>query len=93
MVDRSVISKHLKNIYISRELEEISTCADFAQVQKEGERNNSTNLTCYIMQARLAMLLRWPLPKRNMPRLAKFKTVISFQILTNCCLNLASNPR
>ena len=31
-VDRSVITKHLKNIYQSKELSENSTCANFAQV-------------------------------------------------------------
>lgn len=31
-VDRSVITKHLKNIYTSGELIEDSTCAKFAQV-------------------------------------------------------------
>ena len=32
-VDRSVVTKHLKNIYESGELAEDSTCANFAQVQ------------------------------------------------------------
>ena len=31
-VDRSVITKHLKNIFDEGELSEISTCANFAQV-------------------------------------------------------------
>ncbi len=31
-VDRSVVTKHLKNIYESKELLEKSTCANFAQV-------------------------------------------------------------
>ena len=31
-VDRSVVTKHLKNIYESGELSEESTCANFAQV-------------------------------------------------------------
>ena len=35
--DRSVISKHINNILKERELED-STCAFFAQVQKEGDR-------------------------------------------------------
>lgn len=35
-VDRSVVTKHLKNIYESGELEETATSAKFAQVQKEG---------------------------------------------------------
>ena len=37
-VDRTVITKHLKNIYADLELEEKSTSAIFALVQKEGNR-------------------------------------------------------
>jgi len=37
-VDRSVISKHLQNIYKAGELEKESTCAKIAQVQMEGIR-------------------------------------------------------
>jgi len=36
--DKSVISRHIKNIYKSRELEEVATVAKIATVQKEGER-------------------------------------------------------
>jgi len=36
--DRSVITKHISNIYSEEELKEASTCAFFAQVQKEGDR-------------------------------------------------------
>lgn len=36
--DRTSIQKHISNIYKSRELSEKSTCAKFAQVQKEGNR-------------------------------------------------------
>jgi hypothetical protein len=35
-VDRSVVTKHLQNIYKSGELEKESTCAKNAQVQKGG---------------------------------------------------------
>ncbi len=38
-VDRSGIVKHISNIYKDEELEEKSTCAKIAQVQKEGTRN------------------------------------------------------
>ncbi len=34
-VDRSVISKHLKNIFESKELDKEATCAKFAQVRKK----------------------------------------------------------
>ena len=36
-VDRSVVTKHLKNIYESRELDEATTCANFAQVAANGK--------------------------------------------------------
>jgi hypothetical protein len=36
-VDRSVVTKHLKNIYESEELDENSTCANFAQVADNGK--------------------------------------------------------
>lgn len=36
-VDRSVVTKHLKNIFDSKELDENSTCANFAQVADNGK--------------------------------------------------------
>ena len=36
-VDRSVVTKHLKNIFESEELSEESTCANFAQVAGNGK--------------------------------------------------------
>lgn len=38
-IDRSGIVKHISNIYNDLELDESSTCANFAQVQKEGNRD------------------------------------------------------
>ena len=38
-IDRSGIVRHINNIYNDEELEENSTCAKIAQVQKEGKRN------------------------------------------------------
>ena len=40
-VDRSVISRHIRNIYRTGELLETSTCAKIAQVQQEGSRRIS----------------------------------------------------
>ena len=37
--DRSVIQRHIKNIFKEYELEQNSTCAKFAQVQNEGNRS------------------------------------------------------
>jgi hypothetical protein len=46
-VDRTVITKHLANIYESGELDKFSTSAKIAQVQKEGERNVSREIEYY----------------------------------------------
>jgi len=45
--DRSSITKHIKNIYETGELAEDSTCAIFAQVQKEGNRSIKRNVQYY----------------------------------------------
>lgn len=37
--DRSVIQRHIRNIFKENELEQNSTCAKFAQVQNEGNRS------------------------------------------------------
>ena len=37
-VDRTVVNRHIRNIYKSGELEETATCAKIAQVQNEGAR-------------------------------------------------------
>ena len=44
--DRSVISKHINNILKERELDD-STCAFFAHVQKEGDREVKRNIEYY----------------------------------------------
>ncbi len=36
--DRSVIQRHIKNIFKENELDQTSTCAKFAQVKNEGKR-------------------------------------------------------
>ena len=46
-VDRTVITKHINNIYNDDELEKNSTCAKIAQVQKEGTRNVKRNISYY----------------------------------------------
>lgn len=46
-VEKSTISEHIKNIYESGELEEISTVRNFRTVQKEGNRAVSRELIYY----------------------------------------------
>ncbi len=50
-VDRSVITRHLKNIYNDGELSKTSTCAKIAHVQKEGNREVKRQTTFYNLDA------------------------------------------
>jgi len=54
-VDRSVITKHLNNIYQENELKKESTCAIFAQVQIEGNRQVTRNIDFYNLDAIIAV--------------------------------------
>lgn len=45
--DRTSIVKHIKNIYESGELSEEATCAKIAQVQQEGKRKVTRNISYY----------------------------------------------
>lgn len=44
---RTNIIEHIKNIYEEEELEELSTCRNFRQVRKEGNRNVSRTIKLY----------------------------------------------
>jgi hypothetical protein len=50
-VDRTVVTKHLKNIYDSGELQKEATCAKIAQVQMEGSREVSRLIEFYNLDA------------------------------------------
>ena len=50
-IDRSDITKHLSNIYQEGELSKEATCAIFAQVQKEGNRQITRNIDFYNLDA------------------------------------------
>ncbi|MFR9543136.1 MAG: virulence RhuM family protein [Rikenellaceae bacterium] len=45
--NKSTISRHIKNIFETRELEPSATVANFATVQNEGTRKVERNITCY----------------------------------------------
>jgi len=49
------ITMHLKNVYQDGELEEISTCKDFLQVQKEGNRTIKRKIVMYSLEAIIAV--------------------------------------
>ena len=46
-IDRTVVTKHIKNIYSELELNEDSASANFALVQKEGNREITRNVLFY----------------------------------------------
>lgn len=50
-VDRSVINKHLNNIYTELELDKEATCAKIAQVQNEGGRQVKRQVDFYNLDA------------------------------------------
>jgi len=50
-VERSVVTKHLQNIFQEGELEKNSTCAKIAQVQTEGQRQVTRNMEFYNLDA------------------------------------------
>jgi hypothetical protein len=50
-VERSVVTKHLQNIFEDKELDKESTCAKIAQVQTEGNREVSRNIEFYNLDA------------------------------------------
>jgi len=45
--ERSVVTKHLRNVYNERELDSAATCAKFAQVQTEGPRTVTRDVDHY----------------------------------------------
>jgi len=53
--NRTSINRHISNIYNSEELEENSTCAKIAQVQKEGEREIKRNIKYYNLDLIIAV--------------------------------------
>jgi hypothetical protein len=50
-VDRSAVTKHLRNIFDDGELDEAVTSAKIAQVRVEGERRVTRELQCYDLNA------------------------------------------
>lgn len=53
--ERSVVTKHLSNIYQEEELNKEATCAKIAQVQVEGERQVSRKIEYYNLDAIIAV--------------------------------------
>ena len=55
-VDRTVITKHINNIYKEEELKESSTCAKIAHVQTEGNRNVKRAISYYNLDMTLSLV-------------------------------------
>ena len=53
--DRTSINRHISNIYKTEELEEKSTCAKIAQVQKEGDREIKRKIKYYNLDIIIAV--------------------------------------
>jgi len=54
-VDRTVVNRHIHNIYKTGELDEPSTCAKNAQVQKEGRRSITRQIPFYNLDVIIAV--------------------------------------
>ena len=54
-VDRTVVNRHIHNIYKTGELDEPSTCAKIAQVQKEGGRTITRQIPFYNLDMIIAV--------------------------------------
>ena len=54
-VDRTVVNRHIRNIYKGGELEETATCARIAQVQNEGTRRITRVISYYNLDIIIAV--------------------------------------
>jgi len=54
-VERSVVTKHIRNIYKDNEVDKSATCAKIAQVQKEGNRTVKRDVEFYNLDIILAV--------------------------------------
>ena len=79
-VERSVITKHLKNIYDSEELNRLATCAKFAQVQQEGNRTVRRELEYYNLDAIISVGYRVNSSKATQFRIWATNTLKEFII-------------
>lgn len=79
-VDRTVITKHIQNIYSEGELDKDSTSAKIAQVQTEGDRNVTRNLEYYNLDAIISVGYRVNSSKATQFRIWATKTLKEFII-------------
>lgn len=79
-VDRSVITKHLGNIYETNELQKDSTSAKIAQVQQEGTRNVTREIEFYNLDAIISVGYRVNSSKATQFRIWATQTLKEFII-------------
>lgn len=79
-VDRTVITKHIQNIYSEGELDKDSTSAKIAQVQTEGDRNVTRNLEYYNLDAIISVGYRVNSAKATQFRIWATQTLKEFII-------------
>ncbi len=77
-LDRSVVTKHLKNIYAEQELIKGATCAFFAQVQTEGDRTVTRQVEFYNLDAIISVGYRV-----NSEATAYFKQWVTQELVTH----------
>ena len=78
-VDRSVVTKHLENVYESGELSEDSTCANFAQVADNGK---TYHYKFYSLSAIIAVGYRINSGRATPKPQAKFLTCVGNRFCT-----------
>lgn len=79
-VDRTVVTKHLQNIYTERELDKDATSAKFAQVQKEGDREVKRSVEFYNLDAIISVGYRVNSTKATQFRIWATKTLKEYII-------------
>lgn len=79
-VDRTVVTKHLQNIYTEGELNKEATSAKFAQVQKEGDREVKRNIEFYNLDAIISVGYRVNSTKATQFRIWATNTLKEFII-------------
>ncbi len=79
-VDRTVVTKHLQNIYTEGELDKEATSAKFALVQKEGERDVKRSIEFYNLDAIISVGYRVNSTKATQFRIWATKTLKEYII-------------
>ena len=77
-VDRTVVTKHLRNVYDESELDEQATSAKIAQVRIEGERRVTREIQCYDLNAVISVGYRVSSKQATMLRVWATEKLVQF---------------